>query len=348
MAYPATIPTLTNVLDVDANNAGGTDVNATLLNSYGTNITAIQTELGVNPAGSYDTVVLRLAAIDTTVGTYLPVDGSAAMEGALDLDGNDLLLDTDGDSYLHESADDVIDLVLAGASGEFGITINAAEDFKFTANTFTVLAGSAIVMGEACTLGQAAGPLLTFDDGNNYLEITGCNVGIGTAAPGAQIEIVKAAAVATATISCYHDTEATAPTLTLRKADNTEASPALVDDNAVLGVISFDGHDGSGWHTGAKIEARIDGAPSDGTDMPAELTFWTTPDASATALERMVIGPTGAVTIAQTLVIGSAPDYTATNVTPDRAFDADTVAVAELADIVGTLIADMITMGLLQ
>lgn len=33
--------------------------------------------------------------------------------------------------------------------------------------------------------------------------------------------------------------------------------------------------------------------------------------------------------------------YTPTNVTPDRAFDADTVAVAELADIVGTLIADL-------
>lgn len=35
------------------------------------------------------------------------------------------------------------------------------------------------------------------------------------------------------------------------------------------------------------------------------------------------------------------PTYTPTNVTPDRAFDADTVAVAELADIVGTLIADL-------
>jgi hypothetical protein len=31
-----------------------------------------------------------------------------------------------------------------------------------------------------------------------------------------------------------------------------------------------------------------------------------------------------------------------TNVTPDRAFNADTVAVAELADVVGTLIADLI------
>lgn len=33
--------------------------------------------------------------------------------------------------------------------------------------------------------------------------------------------------------------------------------------------------------------------------------------------------------------------YTPTNVTTDRSFDADTVAVAELADVVGTLIADL-------
>ncbi|KKL66827.1 hypothetical protein LCGC14_2141090 [marine sediment metagenome] len=33
--------------------------------------------------------------------------------------------------------------------------------------------------------------------------------------------------------------------------------------------------------------------------------------------------------------------YTPTNVTPDRSFDADTVAIAELADVVGTLIADL-------
>jgi hypothetical protein len=37
----------------------------------------------------------------------------------------------------------------------------------------------------------------------------------------------------------------------------------------------------------------------------------------------------------------SADGYLPTNVTPDRAFDADTVTTAELADVVGTLIADL-------
>jgi len=40
--------------------------------------------------------------------------------------------------------------------------------------------------------------------------------------------------------------------------------------------------------------------------------------------------------------------YTPSNVTPDRAFDADTVAVAELADVVGTLIEDLQDQGLLS
>lgn len=43
----------------------------------------------------------------------------------------------------------------------------------------------------------------------------------------------------------------------------------------------------------------------------------------------------------------SANAYTPTNVTTDRAFDADTVVVAELADVVGTLIADLKASGLL-
>jgi len=40
--------------------------------------------------------------------------------------------------------------------------------------------------------------------------------------------------------------------------------------------------------------------------------------------------------------------YTPTNVTTDRAYDADTVLVAELADVVGTLIADLQAIGLID
>lgn len=92
--------------------------------------------------------------------------------------GNLMVFDADFDTYIDPSVDDVLD-----------IYIGAALDFSFTANAFNVLAGSAIVMGGNTTIGQAAGPLLTFDDGNNYLEIMGCSVGIGTAAPAGVLHV---------------------------------------------------------------------------------------------------------------------------------------------------------------
>lgn len=45
--------------------------------------------------------------------------------------------------------------------------------------------------------------------------------------------------------------------------------------------------------------------------------------------------------------VPQAQAYAPTNVTPDRSYDADTVVVAELADIVGTLITDLQAAGLI-
>lgn len=47
-------------------------------------------------------------------------------------------------------------------------------------------------------------------------------------------------------------------------------------------------------------------------------------------------------------LIAATSAYTPTNVTTDRSFDADTVAIAELADVVGTLIADLQAKGLIS
>ena len=50
-----------------------------------------------------------------------------------DLNGTELILDGDGDTSLHASTDDQIDIKIAGA-----------DDFTFTANTFTAVSGSTI------------------------------------------------------------------------------------------------------------------------------------------------------------------------------------------------------------
>ena len=107
-------------------------------------------------------------------------------------------------------------------------------------------------------------------------------------------EITKDNANAELVIAAHHSTDGTTPKLTMRKADGSGASPTVVANNDVLGTISFEGNDGGAgaWEEGARIEARVDGTPG-ANDMPTELTFWTTKDGSATAVEQMVLGRQG-------------------------------------------------------
>ena len=76
----------------------------------------------------------------------------AGFSGALDIEGRELVLDADGDTSLTADTDDQIDIKIAGA-----------DDFRFTANTFTALSGSTFVgnltgnaSGTAATVTTAA------------------------------------------------------------------------------------------------------------------------------------------------------------------------------------------------
>jgi len=125
------------------------------------------------------------------------------------------------------------------------------------------------------------------------------NVGIGTASPDGILEISKDGADADVIISTYDDAVANYSSLILRKADNTEAAPRMVDDNEVLGRMKFEGfdkdaNDGS-FITGAEIVARINGTPTD-DDMPTDLEFWTNDGVSAPE-QRMTIDLNGNVGI---------------------------------------------------
>jgi hypothetical protein len=70
----------------------------------------------------------------------------AGFGGALDIEGRELVLDADGDTTLTADTDDQIDIKIAGA-----------DDFQFTANTFTAQSGSSIVVPEGgLTFGSTA------------------------------------------------------------------------------------------------------------------------------------------------------------------------------------------------
>ena len=63
----------------------------------------------------------------------------------------------------------------------------------------------------------------------------------------------------------------------------------------------------------------------------------------STKADILTINDGGTVTIG-----ASAPDYATSNVTTDRTIDADSTSEAEIADVLCTLIEDLITLGILQ
>ena len=71
------------------------------------------------------------------------VEISGAIGGPMnrDLNGEELILDIDGDTSLRANTDDQIDVKLAGAN-----------DFKFTANNFNILSGSTLTVDSGATI----------------------------------------------------------------------------------------------------------------------------------------------------------------------------------------------------
>jgi hypothetical protein len=78
---------------------------------------------------------------------------------------------------------------------------------------------------------------------------------------------------------------------------STVGSNTIVSPGDDLGGLVFGGGDGTSVNSqAAYILCQVDGTPGVG-DMPGRLTFWTTPDGSASPTERMRIGSNGATVI---------------------------------------------------
>jgi hypothetical protein len=86
--------------------------------------------------------------------------------------------------------------------------------------------------------------------------------------------------------------------INLGRSRNTTATlGAVVQDDDILGLISFTGDTGSAWLTAAQIFSAVDGTPGS-NDMPGRLVFSTRPDGVAQSLtERMRIDSSGNVGI---------------------------------------------------
>ena len=141
----------TTALTLDMSEAGAATFNDKI----------IATELDISGAIDVDgTANLDVVDIDGAVdmATTLQVDGAITTGGLLtagakiDLNGTELILDADADTSITADTDDTIDIRIAGA-----------DDFQFTANTFTIPSGStvAIAAGGAITNAGTMSPDIT-------------------------------------------------------------------------------------------------------------------------------------------------------------------------------------------
>lgn len=94
--------------------------------------------------------------------------------GDIDIDGAGVItVEDDSHNHVYSNIDETTSSNWASrVSDETGSGVLVYN----TSPTFN----TSVIMSNGATLGQAAGPLLTFNDTANYLGVTGCTVGIGT------------------------------------------------------------------------------------------------------------------------------------------------------------------------
>ena len=143
----------------------------------------------------------------------------------VDLNANELIIDLDADTSITADTDDQIDIKIAGA-----------DDFRFTANTFTGLAGSTITSPTIVGSTSVQTPLIEFTDGDDAMTIAD-----GGVVTFSQTPVLSGAGL----------TAGTTPLTTLDIDGGTDIGAAIAD--ADLFIID----DGAGGTNRKATAARI-------------------------------------------------------------------------------------------
>jgi hypothetical protein len=214
------------------------------------------------------------------------------------------IIDAKGD-LLAGSAPDTVGRLPIGANGTMlvadatqtlgmawanNITVNSSTDaFRITQTG----SGNAFVVEDSASTDSTA-----------FVIDTNGNVGIGLTVPGQRLDI-SADGPAHLQQTRY-STNATPALHYFRKARGTAASPSIVSDGDIVGGLYFNPYDGVGFVEGAQLLSVVDGTPGT-NDMPTRLSFFTSPDGSATTTERMRISSGGNVNIGPLPGTGTGP-----------------------------------------
>lgn len=199
------------------------------------------------------------------------------------------------------------------ASGTLTLEIGGTAEQSITATATTF--GGNLIIPDGGTIGQAAGPLLTFDDTNNYLEINGANIIIGGAIPDCTLHIQQADVSAAAHGDAVLCVEGDGHTLIQILSTATKAGTLAFGDpgNSLDGYIQYLHGDGTGGTRRLKIAAAgvVQIACEGGKVALGGENFTNSSLTVPGALSMLMIGaaPVDTAGYAQLWVTSTAPQY---------------------------------------
>ncbi len=223
----------------------------------------------------------------------------AGFGGATDMEGRELVLDADGDTTITADTDDQIDIKIAGA-----------DDFQFTANTFTAQSGSTIAAQALTATTVTASGIVKTDDTTEATSTTD-----GSLQTDGGLSVAKDAVIGddlkllsdSAVLSFGADSDTT-----LTHTDGTGLTL-----NSTNKLLFRD--------TGLYINSSTDGQLDLVADTEIQIAATTIDINGAIAMDGAITG--------------------ATNITLSGELDAATLDISGNADIDGTLEADAITIN---
>lgn len=149
----------------------------------------------------------------------------------------------------------------------------------------------------------ANGQYITYDQVNDAspikIDFTNDRLGLNTSTPAFTLDVNSTNNLGEA-IARFDNSSGGAGLFFRKSRGAAIGTNTIVSTADTIGIISFQGANGTGYDSAATISCFIDGTPGASNDMPGGLIFSTTPDASATPAERMRITSAGNVGIGRT------------------------------------------------
>ena len=264
-----------------------------------TSITAdTDNQIDIKIAGA-DDFTFTANKFDVLSGSTLEVNGT------LDLNGTELILDANGNTSITADTDDQIDIRIGGSDV---FSIDATKLKSMTNFGPRLTSGAGLVGSPAYSFTgdtdtgvyrSAANELSISTGGTQRIVVTSDGrVGINTPTPAANTQLAVAASSAnsTASITSYSTTGTNGGVLKLRHSKtNSIASNTALANGDSIGSVLFHANDGDSFDESASIRCFVDDSSFNDSNHGGKIAFYTTAGASPT--NRMTILGNGRVGI---------------------------------------------------